>query len=262
MTVQIVIEGRRLEVERIPADRTGAPELVFLHEGLGSVSLWRDFPARVARATGCPATVYSRYGCGGSDLLREARPVRYMHDEARALEELLTELRIENPILVGHSDGGSIAVIHAGTYGRVRGMVLLAPHVFVEDISVASIADAKIRFETTDLPQGLARHHRDAASTFWGWNNIWLDAEFRRWNIEEHLPKITCPMLVIQGLDDEYGTMAQVRAIERQAGGAVEVMEVAECGHSPHRDQMEAVLGGIARFVGGIVGNKLEGGGV
>jgi pimeloyl-ACP methyl ester carboxylesterase len=242
------VQGHSLEVQRISGGQ--ASELVFLHEGLGSVSHWKEFPSRVADATGSPVTVYSRYGCGNSDLLAEPRGISYMHDEAlHALPELLSQLHIENPILVGHSDGASIALIYAGAHDRVRGLVLLAPHVFVEDLSVASIAEAKTSFETTDLPEKLARHHRDAARTFWAWNNIWLHPDFRHWNIEEFLPRIRCPILAIQGLDDQYGTIAQVRAIARQSGGPVEILPLAECRHSPQRDQAEAVLAAIAGFV-------------
>jgi pimeloyl-ACP methyl ester carboxylesterase len=256
-TFHVTVQGRSLEVRRIPGLNRLAPELVFLHEGLGSISHWKDFPARVAAATGCPVTVYSRYGSGNSDLLAESRGVTYMHDEAlRSLPNLLAQLQIENPILVGHSDGASIAAIYSGAHDRVRGLVLLAPHVFVEDLSVASIAAAKTSFETTNLPEKLARHHRDAGRTFWGWNNIWLHPDFRRWNIEEYLPRITCPILAIQGLDDQYGTMAQVQAIARQAGGPVEILELAECRHSPQRDQPEAALAAIRKFVSTICGNK------
>jgi pimeloyl-ACP methyl ester carboxylesterase len=262
-TFQVTVRGRSLEVQRIPGLRPHSPELVFLHEGLGSVSLWKDFPARVALATGCPVTVYSRYGSGTSDVLNEPRRVDYMHDEAlKSLPDLLAQLHIELPILVGHSDGASIALVYAGAYNHVCGLVLLAPHVFVEDLSVAGIADAKLRFETTDFPERLARHHRHAASTFWGWNNIWLHAEFRRWNIEEYLPRTTCPILAIQGLDDEYGTMAQVQAIARQSAGPVEILPLARCRHSAHRDQPETVLAAIAGFVGRICGNKSAGTGV
>ena len=168
----------------------------------------------------------------------------------------LTQLHIENPILVGHSDGASIALIHAGAHDHVRGLVLLAPHVFVEDLSISSIAEAKKIFETTNLPEKLARHHRDAGRTFWGWNNIWLHPDFRRWNIEEYLPRITCPILAIQGLDDQYGTMAQVHAIARQSAGPVEILPLADCRHSPQRDQPETVLAAIAKFVQQLVGNK------
>jgi pimeloyl-ACP methyl ester carboxylesterase len=242
--------GHELEVLRIRGRRKAAPELVFLHEGLGSVSHWKDFPARVAEATECPVTVYSRYGSGRSDLLDGPRGVRYMHEEAlQSLPELLSQLEIENPILVGHSDGGSIAIIYAGVHDRVRGLVLLAPHVFVEDLSVTSIAGAKMKFETTNLPEKLARHHQNAARTFWGWNDVWLHPDFRSWNIEEYLPRITCPAVVIQGLEDQYGTMAQVEAIRRQSGGPVEVLALEDCRHSPQRDQPEKVIEAMAKFV-------------
>jgi pimeloyl-ACP methyl ester carboxylesterase len=251
---QVEVHGRRLEVQRFK-ERKKAPELVFLHEGLGSVSHWRDFPVRVAQATGCPVTVYSRYGSGNSDVLREARGVGYMHEEALdALPELLSRLKIDSPILVGHSDGASIALIHAGMHDRVCALVLLAPHVFIEDLSVASIADAKVQFETTNLAKRLARHHRDAQRTFWGWNDIWLHPDFRNWNIEEYLPRITCPVLVIQGFDDEYGTMKQVKAIQRQVAGPVEVLALENCRHSPQRDQPEATLRAITTFVDRIAG--------
>ena len=246
----VSVQGHNLEVQRIRGRGGQAPELMFLHEGLGSVSHWRDFPAHVADTTGFHVTVYSRYGCGNSDLLTEVRGVGYMHDEALlALPELFAQLEIKNPILVGHSDGASIALIYAGAHDRVRGLVLLAPHVFVEDLSVASIAEAKKGFETTNLPEKLARHHRDAARTFWGWNDIWLHPDFRLWNIEEFLPRITCPILAIQGLEDQYGTMAQVQAIARQSGGPVEILPLAKCRHSPQRDQADATLAAIAKFV-------------
>lgn len=250
LTLTLSVCGHRLEVVRIRGGREDAPELVFLHEGLGSVSHWKDFPMRVAEATGCPVTVYSRYGSGHSDPLNGPHGVRYMHEEAlQSLPALLSQLEIENPILVGHSDGGSIAIIHAGAHDRVRGLVLLAPHVFVEPLSVASIADARVKFETTNLAEKLARHHRNARRTFWEWNDIWLHPEFRSWNIEEYLPRITCPMLVIQGLEDQYGTMAQVEAIRLQSGGPVEVLALEDCRHSAHRDQPEKVVEAITAFV-------------
>lgn len=243
------VAGHRLEVEQIDVAPT-RPTLVFLHEGLGSVAMWRDFPGRAAHAAGCNAVVYSRYGYGLSDPLRGDRGVRYMHDEALiALPELLDRLGVHRPILVGHSDGGSIALIHAGGAGRpVAGLVLMAPHVFVEDISVASIAAAKQAYETTDLRAKLARYHADADSAFWGWNRIWLHPEFRQWNIEEYLPAIDCPVLAIQGEDDEYGTMEQLDRIGRGAGD-VELLALADCRHSPHKDQPAAVIDAITRFV-------------
>jgi pimeloyl-ACP methyl ester carboxylesterase len=239
-----------LEVVRIAGTRRQTPELVLLHEGLGCVSHWKDFPRRLANATGCGVTVYSRYGAGQSDVMTEPRKVSYMHEEAlNALPDLLRQLEIENPVLIGHSDGASIAIIYAGAYDHVRGLVLLAPHVFVENLSVASIAEAKVQFQSTNLPEKLARHHRDAVRTFWGWNDIWLDPEFRGWNIEEYLSRITCPILAIQGLDDQYGTVKQIEAIERQCRDTVETLMLADCRHSPQRDQPDAVLEAIRKFV-------------
>src|SRR5215471_3648934 len=246
----IEVAGHRIEYERIEVGGKGRPSLVLLHEGLGSVAMWRDFPRRLAHATGCDAVVYSRHGYGRSDPLTEARAVDYMHDEALcALPELLDKLAIPRPILVGHSDGGSIALIHAGAGIRpVAGVVTLAAHVLVEDISVASIAAAKVAYETTDLRARLARYHDDVDGAFWGWNRIWLHPDFFAWNIEEYLPRIACPVLAIQGEDDEYGTMEQMRRIGARVPD-IELLELGDCRHSPHKDQPEAVLDAITRFV-------------
>jgi len=246
---RVAAGGRLLEVQRIGAGVPGRPVLVFLHEGLGSVTMWRGFPARVAHATGCAAVVYSRQGYGNSAPLAGPRGVRYMHDEALVvLPELLGALAVECPVLVGHSDGGSIALIHAGAGHPVAGLVLLAPHVMVEDVAIASIAAAKVAFETTDLRARLARHHADPDAAFRGWNDIWLHPDFRSWNIEAYLPRIACPVLAIQGEDDEYGTMEQVLRIERQVRD-VDVLALADCRHSAHRDQPEAVIDAITRFL-------------
>jgi pimeloyl-ACP methyl ester carboxylesterase len=247
----VQVGGHNLEYQLIPAHQINRPTLVLLHEGLGSVAMWRDFPARLAAATGCRTLVYSRYGYGQSDLLQEAFGIDYMHREARAtLPELLAALQIENPLLVGHSDGASIALLHAGAGHKVAGLVLMAPHCFVEDISIRSIAAAKVAFETTDLPAKLGKYHRDVNRTFWRWNNIWLHPDFRAWKIEDCLPLIRAPILAIQGEDDEYGTMAQIAALERQATASpgVELLKLADCRHSPHRDQTLAVIEAIARF--------------
>ena len=246
----VEVRGRRIEVRTIAGD-PGRPTLVFLREGLGSVAMWRGFPARVAEVTGCPALVYSRYGYGGSDRLEAPFAVDYMHREAQeALPELLTKLGIERPILIGHSDGASIALIYAGTHdGAVRGLVALAPHVFVEDLSVRSIEEAKVAFETTDMQKKLARYHADARRTFYGWNDIWLNPDFRRWNIEECLPRIRCPVLAVQGVEDEYGTMAQIETIAARVAGPCELVKIEACGHRLHRDQHDATLDAIGRFV-------------
>ena len=246
--------GHKLEYEWIEASDTSKPALVFLHEGLGSIRQWRDFPLRVSRATGCPALVYSRYGYGHSDVLQEPRrSVRFMHDEAlEALPAVLAETGIRAPILVGHSDGASIALIHAGAGNPVRGLALMAPHVFVEEVCIRSIEQAKRDFETTDLPRRLGKYHRDPRRSFHLWNDVWLDPEFLEWNIEEYLPAISCPLLAIQGRDDQYGTMAQLRAIALKVKGPCELVELEHCGHSAFRDQPDATLGAISRFVAGI----------
>jgi len=247
----LTVRGHRLEIEQIAGARAAAPTLVFLHEGLGSVALWRDFPAKLAALTGLPGVVYSRWGYGKSDRLGRRREVRYMHDEAlETLPELLDSLGIVNPILIGHSDGASIALIHAGS-GRwpVRALILEAPHVFVEDVTVASIEQAKTVYRTGDLGKRLARYHDDPDDAFWGWNDIWLDPAFRSWDIAEYLPGVRCPVLAIQGADDEYGTLAQLDAIERGVRGPVERLVLSNCKHSPHRDQEAATLEAMARFI-------------
>lgn len=248
----LTVCGRQLEYVRLPSahPRPDAPPIVFLHEGLGSLAMWRDFPQRVADATGCEAIVYSRHGYGRSTPLEAPRAVRYMHDEALlALPELLDKLAVERGILFGHSDGGSIALIHAGGAGRpLAGVIAMAPHVMVEDISVKSIAEAEVAWQTTDLRQRLGRYHQDVESTFRGWNDIWLHPDFRNWNIEEYLPAIACPILAIQGEDDEYGTLEQIDRIAAQAAD-VDLVKLADCRHSPHKDQPEAVIAAVAGFV-------------
>lgn len=228
-----------------------APTLVFLHEGLGSASMWRDFPRRLSDATGCGALVYSRRGYGSSPPAELPRPIRYMHDEADVLAEVMSQNGVCEAVLVGHSDGASIALIYAGrnASGPLRALILEAPHVFVEAISVESIAAMKRAWETTDLRGRLARHHRDVDNAFRGWNDVWLDSAFRGWNIEELLGEIEVPMLLIQGSDDEYGTWKQVEAIERQVRGPVETLLVPGAGHAAHRDQPELVLEKMATFV-------------
>jgi pimeloyl-ACP methyl ester carboxylesterase len=251
----VLAGGHRLDYERIDAGGRDRPTLVLLHEGLGSVAMWRDFPSRLAHATASRVVVYSRHGYGESDPLTTPRTVRYMHDEAEhVLPEFLDALAIERPILVGHSDGGSIAMIHAGGGGRgVTAIVAMAPHVMVEELSITSIAAARDAFRTTRLRRRLARYHADVDGAFLGWNDIWLSPAFRTWNIEAYLPRITCPILAIQGEDDEYGTMEQLARI---AEGAPDVrrLKLADCRHSPHRDQRDAVLDAIARFVDRVTG--------
>jgi pimeloyl-ACP methyl ester carboxylesterase len=251
-TSGVTVAGRRLEVRYTPARASDTPVLVFLHEGLGSIGLWKDVPERLAEATRCATLVYSRYGNGFSQVLAEPRTVEYMHDEARtALPQLLEAYDVRDAVLIGHSDGASIALIYAGEIrAHVRGLVLEAPHVFVEDLSVESIARAKSFYETTDLRTRLACHHEDVDRTFYGWNDIWLDPRFRDWNIRASLHGIRAPMFLLQGVQDEYGTIAQLEAIREGARFArTDMMYLADCGHAPHRDRPELVLGAIAAFV-------------
>ena len=244
----INVGSAHIEYMWIGSDSPQAPTIVMLHEGLGSVSLWRDFPKVLADRTGSRVLVYSRYGYGHSTPLREPRQVSYMHDEALlVLPQILREFSIEHPLLFGHSDGGSIALIHASRY-PVRGLIALAPHVFVEDLSVSSIAAARTAYETTDLRERLARHHDDVEGAFRGWNDIWLRPDFRNWNIESLLPDISCPVLIIQGQEDEYGTVEQMQRIARNVGD-VELEHVPQCGHSPHRDQPERVLQAVLEWM-------------
>lgn len=252
----VTIQGKQLEYVRLPSahPRPQAPTIVFLHEGLGSIALWRDFPQQVADATGCEAVVYSRYGYGHSTPLSEPRQPGYMHDEAcLALPQFLDRLAIERPILFGHSDGGSIALLHAGATARpVRGLVVMAPHVMVEDVTLVGILAAGEAYRATNLRQRLARFHTDVDSVFNGWYDIWTSPAFRDWNIEAVLPRITAPILAIQGKDDEYATMAQIDRIAQHSPD-VDLVKLADCRHSPHRDQPQAVLAAVTDFVARLV---------
>lgn len=232
-----------------PARRDG-PELVFLHEGLGSITQWRDTPAAIAEATGLPALVYARQGYGRSTPVTVPRPLTYMHDEARLLPAVLAAAGVTDPILVGHSDGASIAIIAAGERRLApRALVLIAPHVFVEDVSVASIARAADAYRTTDLRDRLARHHADVDGAFWGWNRAWLDPGFRAWSLEPLLSGISAPALLVQGERDEYGTVAQLDAITRGVTGPVELAWISGAGHAPFRDAPAEIHARIAAFV-------------
>ena len=246
----ITVQGHRIEYEFLDTAPAGAPVLVFLHEGLGSIAMWKDFPTQCARASGCRGLVYSRYGYGKSDPLTAPRGVRFMHDEALdALPELLDKLEVRRPVLLGHSDGASIALIYAAASPHPpRGLILMAPHTIVEDVSIRSIEAATQSYATTDLRARLARYHDDPDSAFRGWNDIWLDPEFRCWNLDEYLPRIDCPVLAMQGEDDQYGTMEQIERI-RRAIPAAEVLALNNCRHSPHRDQPAAVIARVAQFV-------------
>ena len=253
MSTLVRVDGHQLEYEWIGRGPDEAPTIVFLHEGLGCVDMWRDFPEQVVEATGCGALVYSRAGYGKSDPTILPRRVEFMHDEAlTVLPQILKEFRIDKGILFGHSDGGSISLILAGSgiANNILGLVLEAPHVFVEPIGIESIMKAKQNYEHGSLRASLQKYHGDnVESAFRGWNDVWLNPEFRSWNIESYLPGIKVPALVIQGEQDQYGTLRQVRAIEDSSSGLVETVVLPECGHSPHRDQPDAVLAAISSFI-------------
>lgn len=258
ITVAGPLGARALRIEHTWVGSTDAtaPLVVFLHEGLGSVSMWRDFPHRLCHALGWRGLVYSRPGYGQST----PRPADehwqpdFMHRQALdVLPALLAALGVDTaqrPVwLFGHSDGGSIALLHGALRpAHTAGLVVLAPHILVEDISVASIEQARLAYLNTDLKQRLAKHHADPDSAFWGWNNVWLSAAFRSWNIASELATLTCPVLAIQGLDDEYGTLAQIRGI-REVTPQTQLLELPACGHSPHKDQPQAVVDEVVGWI-------------
>jgi pimeloyl-ACP methyl ester carboxylesterase len=241
-----------LEYAWVGPERPDQPAVVFLHEGLGSVAMWRDFPARLCERTGLRGLVYSRFGYGRSTPRPpgERFPVDYLQREAtEVLPGLLEALGVARPWLYGHSDGGSIALLAAAGFpGRLRGVVVAAPHLFVEEVSVANIRLARTAYREAGLRERLARYHDDVDSAFYGWNDVWLDPAFRSWNIEERIERISCPLLAIQGEDDEYGTLEQVRALQRRVAHARPCILPA-CGHSPHRDQPEAVIEAVRHFI-------------
>lgn len=250
--------GRRVRIEHawVNTARRDAPLLVFLHEGLGSLAMWRDFPVRLCETAGCRGLVYSRPGYGRSTprAADEAWAPDFMHRQAlqvlpALLQALGVDTRTDRPWLFGHSDGGSISLIHAAHHPQqVAGAIVLAPHIRVEDLSVASIAQAHSAYETTDLRARLARYHDDPDSAFRGWNDIWLHPGFRAWSIEEELRGISCPLLAVQGLDDEYGTLEQIRGIARRVP-QTELLELPACGHSPHKDQPAVLTDAVCRFI-------------
>jgi pimeloyl-ACP methyl ester carboxylesterase len=245
-------QGRptRIELAWVGASRASAPVIVFLHEGLGSVAMWKDFPDRLCTAVGRRGFVFSRPGYGRSTPRRaeEHWNADFMHRQAHdLLPRLLDAAGISRPWLFGHSDGASIALLYAARH-PVAGVVALAPHLFVEDVSIASIEKARVAYETTDLRQRLARYHDDPDSAFRGWNDAWLSPAFRDWNIEQDVESVDAPVLAIQCEDDEYGTLEQIRAVARRIPGA-RLLAIADCGHSPHRDQPDVVVREASRFM-------------
>jgi pimeloyl-ACP methyl ester carboxylesterase len=246
------IGGQRLEYRFVGPQPDKAPTLVLLHEGLGCVGLWNDFPEKLAAATGTGVFVYSRAGYGKSSPVSLPRPLSYMHDEARKiLPKLLDAIGFRRGLLIGHSDGASIAAIYAGSHQdhRVGGLVLIAPHFFTEDSGLAEIAEATKAYESGDLRARLARWHEHVDNAFKGWNDAWLDPRFRKWDITEFLAYIRVPVLIVQGEDDQYGTLKQIEIVQQECYCPVEVALLPGARHSPQRDAPEPTLKAISDFV-------------
>ncbi|MEA2385295.1 MAG: hypothetical protein QOH72_5266 [Solirubrobacteraceae bacterium] len=242
------VEGRHIEAVELPGDPARRP-LVLLHEGLGSVGLWRGFPAALNAATGRRVLSFSRFGHGRSAAPPHPRTQAFFHEEAlEVLPALLPQLDAGNPILVGHSDGGSIALIHAA-YHPVTGLALIAPHVFVEDVTVEEIARARELYESGGLRERMARHHDDPDAAFYGWCDVWLHPEFREWTIASDAAGLTAPLLLMQGADDPYGTLEQLDRIRAGVRGPVERIVLEGTGHSPHIEQPDVVVAAVTEFV-------------
>ena len=252
----------RLEYRMIGPHPGDAPTIVMLHEGLGCVGLWGDFPDKLAAATGAGVLVYSRAGYGQSSPVNLPRPLTFMHDEAKdVLPRLLDAIGFRRGLLFGHSDGASIATIYAGSVQdhRVRGLILIAPHFFTEDIGIAEIARAKDVYETTDLRAKLARWHADVDNAFRGWNDAWLDPDFRKWDITTELAYIRVPILIVQGADDQYGTAKQIEAAERECYCPVEVALLPGVHHAPHREAPDVLLKTASEFANRLLRDHQEG---
>lgn len=247
-----VIQGTSLEWRRWAPSEAAGPTWVFLHEGLGAARTWKDFPARVAQATGRPALAYSRAGYGASDPVELPRPLSYMQDEAReTLPSLLEALGLDDVVLFGHSDGGSVALVYAGTAhgrARVRGVAVEAPHVICEDISVRAIERTRQAYLDTDLRARLARYHAHVDVAFWGWNRAWLDPAFRDWSLVPDLAAVRAPALLVQCADDPYGTLAQLEIIAREVAGPTETVVYPAGGHAPHRVETDDLVARLAAF--------------
>jgi pimeloyl-ACP methyl ester carboxylesterase len=250
-----------IEYQWVGSEDASTPLIVFLHEGLGSVAMWKDFPQQLCEATNCRGLVYSRPGYGQSTPRDsdDAWQPDFMHRQAfEVLPALFKALAIDTvanpPLLFGHSDGGSIALLFAARYPtNTSGTIVLAPHIVVENMSINSIEKAKIAYQTTDLRSKLARFHVDVDSAFWGWNDIWLNPAFQHWNLTQAIKTITCPLLAIQGLGDEYGTLEQIHGIKRVLP-QTQLLEIPNCGHSPHRDQPDALIDACISFVISVIG--------
>ena len=249
---RVHVDGVDLEYACFGPAPDRAPTLVLLHEGLGSVALWRDVPQRLAERTGFGVFVYSRRGYGWSDPAELPRPLDFMtHEGAVVLPALLDSIGFQRGVLLGHSDGATIAAIHAGSVvdHRVRGLILIAPHFFTEEMGLAQISRARTEFETTDMSGRMAKYHADPETVFRGWSDVWLHPDFKAWNVGEVIDYFRIPTLAIQGCEDEYGTLAQIREIEERSYAPLDTLLLEDCGHSPHLERKDEVLAGIGAFL-------------
>ena len=249
----LTIGDMNLEYRIIESLETSQRTIVMLHEGLGCIRLWYDFPERLAAATGWRVVVYSRIGYGGSSPCTLPRSVSYMHDEAqKVLPAFLDRIGFASGVLLGHSDGASISAIYAGTHDdeRLHGLILIAPHFFIETVGLAAIESARLAFIEGDLRSRLARYHgKNVDCAFWGWCDAWLDPAFRTWDIRSYLPRITQPILGLQGDHDEYGTLDQLATLERHCRAPVKRLVLSGCRHAPHLEQPEKTLTGIRALI-------------
>ena len=247
----LTIDGARLEYSCSGPPPSDAPTAILLHEGLGCVDLWRDFPEQLSKTLGCGVFSYSRQGYGASDPVPLPRPLNYMTLEAiNVLPKIVEHLSPTQFQLIGHSDGATIAAIYAGDLGhdKLSGVTLIAPHFFTEDMGITQIKAARHVFETTDLPEKLGKYHRDAENAFYGWNQSWLHPDFRSWDVQGVIGKITTPILAIQGMEDQYGTLQQIESIKARARVSVSVKILQDCKHSPHLEHPTKVLDTIKTF--------------
>lgn len=252
----LTIGAADLEYRMLGPSPQDAPTIVMLHEGLGSAGLWGDFPEKLQAATGAGVFAYSRAGYGASTPVKLPRAVDYMHTEALdVLPKLLDQIGFRRGLLCGHSDGASIAAIYAGAHQdhRVEGVVMIAPHFIVEDVSVTSIAEIKTAYETTELKAKLARWHKDVDNAFYGWNGAWLNPQFRNWDISEYLAYIRVPVAILQGANDEYGTMRQIEIAQEECYCPVDVTVIPGAGHQPHREAPGATLNAVQEFANAVL---------
>jgi pimeloyl-ACP methyl ester carboxylesterase len=248
----ITAGGRKLEACAWGGPPADKPAIVLLHEGLGSLGLWKSFPEKLAERTGYCVFAYSRAGYGRSDPAGQPWPLDFMTREAvEILPEVLEAIGFKRGVLLGHSDGASIAAIYAGSVKdfRIRGLCLISPHFFTEPMGLAAIAETRALFEKGDLRSGLSKHHADAGRVFEGWSGVWLDPAFKSWSIEDAIAYIRVPVLAIQGLDDQYGTLAQIKALENGSYAPVDVELFENCKHSPHIEQPERTLAVVTNFL-------------